>query len=178
MAERLRAGMEHFGYAPRGSSGGIQAFAKKYLGAADQSPQVSDWRKGRYLPGPEIMRAIAKDWGCTFDWLRFGDGPAPAWYANGAAQPEQIFTQERRAGDHVLALQLALESLTAAVMRKTPGVAGEFLSDLVPIAEKHGFATNAGLLGRLVGSAREVRAAEAKAARARRRAGPAARTKP
>jgi hypothetical protein len=69
VAERLRAGMNHFGYDVRG---GKIEFAKRYLGDAKKAPMVTDWRKGRYLPGNEIMRAIAKDWSCTFDWLRFG----------------------------------------------------------------------------------------------------------
>jgi hypothetical protein len=101
----------------------------------------------------------------------------PAELGGPSAEPAQIFTKERRASDDVLAVQIGLESLLLAVFRRTPGAAGAFLADVNPIAEGHGFSTKAGFLGSLVDIAKEVHSEEEAAARARQRAGSAARTR-
>jgi len=95
-----------------------------------------------------------------------GDGAVP------------IFTHERRADDDVTAIQIALESLTVALLKATPGAASAFLADVESIANRRKFSMTQAFLGGLVGIAREVRSDEAKAASIQRRGASARRKKP
>lgn len=87
------------------------------------------------------------------------------------------FTKERRASDDILALQIGLESLLLAVLQRTQGAAGAFLSDVQAVADGHDFSSTAGFLGSLVRIAKKVHRTEEEAAQARRRAGSAANTR-
>lgn len=88
-----------------------------------------------------------------------------------------LYTPERRADDNVTAVHIAVESLVVALLRKVPGSAEAFVADLKAMCDERGFSMNHALLGRLSGSARTVQSIEEAEDRARRRAGPAQRTK-
>jgi hypothetical protein len=166
---RLVLGMTAHGF---DNPGGIKDFSERYAGG--KSPMVSQWRSGRYMPGPETVRQIARDWKCAYEWLYFGDGDAPGWWG-GEVVP--AFTPERRASDDVVALQIALESLAVALLQKAPGAAAVFLADMGAMCRERKFSPNHALLGRLSGIAETVHAGETKAARGKRHDGPAQRTK-
>jgi hypothetical protein len=88
-----------------------------------------------------------------------------------------VFTRERRASDDVLALQIALESLSLAVLQKAPGAAEAFLADVKTMSRALGFSTTAGFLGGVVEIAEKVQRVEAEGAQVLRRAGSVGRTK-
>lgn len=171
VAERIRAGMTAFGF---DYHGGKKAFAARYK---RDPAMVSDWRKGRFLPGTEDLFAMCMDWNCTFEWLRFGKGNAPAWYTGESAESSAIpfISKEQHADGDAVAVRIALESLIAALLPRTQGVAGAFLADLTKMAKKHRFSTKRGLLLKLCGIAQEVQNQEAKAAPTPPRAGSAGR---
>jgi hypothetical protein len=168
--QRLLKGMTAHGY---DVPGGIKEFAERY--ANGKSPMVSQWRIGRYMPGPSKLQQIAHDWKCSYEWLRFGNGAPPKW-AEGSAVV--AFTPERRADDNVVAVHIALESLAVALLQKTPGASTVFLADLVAICRERKVSPDHGLLGRLSNIAETIQSDEAKFVRGKRRADPGRRTKP
>jgi len=95
-----------------------------------------------------------------------GDSPAP------------LITRERRASDDVTALQIAIESLAVALLRRTRGSASGFVSDMDSMCDRRRFSKDHALLGRLSGIAQQVQSDEAAEDRVQRRANLARRTKP
>jgi hypothetical protein len=133
-----------------------------------------------YPAGKSGRKGIGED---TVDIITaaFPDDPIPPDAALAGMQPDvqptQIFTKERRASNDLLAVQIGLESLLVTALRRTPGAAGMFLDDVQQVAKGYRFSTKVGFLASLVGIAQEVQSEEEAAARVRRRAGSAPRTR-
>jgi len=149
------------------------------LGGVDKN-QIYQWLRAPAGPQRRNMRkttarAVEKKLGLEQGWLD-KDHSADSGQVEPAAIP--MFTPERRATDNVIALQLAVESLAAALLRKSRGSAGVFSADLDVLCDKKKFSKDHALLGRLFGIAAEVQSIEAEEARDQRRAGLAGNTKP
>jgi len=137
---------------------------------------VSDTAVGKWIKSGKIAReniaAICRALGCSSDELlgltQIAETPQAA--------PTPIFTKERRASDDVVALQLVIESLAVALLPMTQGSAAVFLADAGTAAAGHGFSTEQGFLGKLVGIARAVRDKEEAEGQAQRRGGSVGRT--
>ena len=172
-ADRLKAGMAHAGYADRGN---LARFAAAY---GVKAPVVTQWRDGKYLPTFEKVRIMAKEFGCDAEWLYSGEGEPPEWFGgNASSAVASIFTPERRAEDDVTAVQIAIESLAVALLKRSQGASTAFLADLDAVTRLRKFSKNHALLGRLVNIAESVQSDEAKEARAARCGASARRTKP
>lgn len=174
-AHRLDMGMKHAGY---GYRGGKTAFAKRY---GVRPPVVTEWLGAQYIPEYPKVRTMATEFGCSPDWLYSGNGGAPEWF-NGPVRDVRsepaTFTKERRANDDVVALQIALESLTLAVCKLQPGAAVAFVADMEAVAHEKKFSSSHGLLAKLAGIAKGAANMAAAEARPPRRAGSVRRTKP
>lgn len=68
----------------------------------------------------------------------------------------QFIPRERRASDDVTALQIAVESLCVALLRRVPGAAAAFLADTSALAERKNFSDEHGELGILVKIAQQA----------------------
>lgn len=138
---------------------------------------VSDTAVGKWIETGKIARdrivGICKVLGCSSDELlgiaEIADEPR--------SEPVKLFTKERRADDHVVALQLAFESLLKVVLQRTRGSAAEFLAESEENARAYRFSDTQGFLGRAAGIAIEVRDIEAAEAQAPQPADPVKRTK-
>lgn len=169
-AERLRAGMSHCGYVLRGTDGnGFSDFAKKY---GVKAPVVSEWRKGDYKPQHSKVRAMAAEFGCSADWLYYGEGKPPAWFSDKAqreiAQEAPADRPRRYADGDVIALQIGIQSLAALVLANAPESAPAFLADIHQRIVDRRFGDpddQGGLLQQLQRIAREVPARAAAASR-------------
>jgi transcriptional regulator with XRE-family HTH domain len=145
---------------------GISREAVAQWESADQSK--------RTVPLTERIQVISKMTHAPLTWLLSSDSElsADAWNA-----PTPIFTPERRADDDVTAVQIAIESLCAALLHKVPGASGAFLADMRALCRARKFSPDYGLLGSLHGIAEPVRVDEEAATRGQQRAGSARHTK-
>jgi hypothetical protein len=100
----------------------------------------------------------------------------PADYAQ-ASKVRPIFTKERRGEDDVRALQVVVEGLVVALLRRVPTSALAFLQDIEANARQRNLSMESGLLSRASNSALAVQRSEEAAAQALRRNGPAPHTK-
>lgn len=79
-------------------------------------PTASSWLNGSHLPSPERVRDLAKMAHVDYDWLYFGNGPAPATRSIEAAQLE------------------ATHVVPAAAVQGSPGASDSVRRDLLSIA--------------------------------------------
>lgn len=177
LAERITLGMDSHGYRRRGKGdASFTAFAERYMGDPKKSPMVSDWRKGRYGIGDSILRKLAKDWSCSFMWLKFGEGEPPSWFTGAAAQanlPRTAKSPRTQELNDLIAIQIAIESLAGAVLTNVRGAAEFFQTDVNKLTKKLKFSKDHGLLGTLLDIAEEAQADAEAASPAVSRSGPA-----
>lgn len=144
--------------------------AKRTQAELAEATGVSPTAVGKWIRSGKIGRqniaAICRFLQCSSDEL-LGLAPvAPAASSEGAVP---IFTRERRASDDIEALQIALESLTVALLRSAPDAAKGFRADLEEIASRQNFSSQHGLLGALDDIAHGVQREREAEVRARRR---------
>lgn len=94
-----------------------------------------------------------------------------------ASAPRQLFTRERYAEGDAIALQIGVQGLLTALLRRVPGSSAAFVEYVEDAAKERGFGLEKGFLTRLVRNAKAVRRTEEAADQALRRGGPAVRTK-
>lgn len=109
-AARLNDVLAAEGYDDRG---GNKRLASEF---GVKPPVVSDWRKGRYLPTPARVDAMATRWRIPYEWLYWGRGQRPS-LLRGAEHSNPRSAQTDRAIDD---LRVAVSALVALVAARSP----------------------------------------------------------
>lgn len=141
-SERLNRCLAMHGYDERG---GNSRLAAEY---DVRPPVVSDWRKGRHLPSPNKVRRMAQAWRVSYDWLYWGEGPAPSLVRESSPP---TYAAPRKVSDGALYdLRVAVSALYAVMASERPTEAAAIAASLRSKVKPERLKDRDGLLSELL----------------------------